>query len=578
MFKYLRTLYRYNLQKTSPFLIGLLLIALGSISENTVNVLLKYLVDAIGNKYNSYLINILLLIAFVKLLAVIFNALAFWVSDISMSNTVKSIRVDAFNYLHKLDFSFHTENRPGALISAFKRGESAVWNVNHVLNREILPIIIDFIFIVVLFWTINPIFLYIIMLAVVLDIALTSWFIKYNIPKRQAFNDQDDEISHIVTDNMINYDTVKYFAKEDWENQRLLNRYHTWFKTFWGYANSFRMIDISAGLLVLVSSVLTIGFAIYQTILGHFTTGELVLVISFVSRFFPQLINVIYRLREVAKHFTDLETYLKIFEQKITVQEKANPIILKQVKGKIEFENVGFSYKSRQNVIKNLNLTINPGQSVAFVGESGAGKTTLTRLLLRFYDVTSGAIKIDGHNIKDVSKKSLRINIGIVPQDPIMFNDSIAYNIRYGTHSDVSEQQIHKAAQMANLAKFIESLPQGYDTVVGERGIKLSGGQRQRLAIARMFITNPPIIVFDEATSQLDSKSEKLIQQAFWKLAKNRTTIIIAHRLSTVMKAERIIVIDDGQLIQQGTHQDLTHNSGIYQTLWKLQQGSELEE
>ena len=235
-----------------------------------------------------------------------------------------------------------------------------------------------------------------------------------------------------------------------------------------------------------------------------------------------------------------------------------------------------FNYNEREDVLKDINLNIEPGQSIAFVGESGAGKTTMTKLLLRFYDVKSGAIKLDGVDIREITKQSLRQNIGLVPQEPVLFNDTIGYNITY-PKDNVSQEQLEEAVKVANLHTFIESLPKKYDTLVGERGIKLSGGQKQRLAIARAFIADPKIIIFDEATSQLDSKSEKLIQDSFWKLVENKTTIIIAHRLSTVMKADRIVVIDNGEISQQGTHQELIEHKGIYQSLWKLQSGDILE-
>ncbi|MDD4784574.1 MAG: ATP-binding cassette domain-containing protein [Candidatus Pacebacteria bacterium] len=318
-----------------------------------------------------------------------------------------------------------------------------------------------------------------------------------------------------------------------------------------------------------IITALFIGFYYFRQ--GLITAGSFILLFSAIMKINNELHYLIYNYREFNKALVDVEKYLSILEEVPLVKDPEINTDIKDVDTRIELKNVTFNYPGNtNNVFKNLNLTINSNEKIALVGKSGAGKTTIVTLLLRFYDVVSGGIYIDGINVKNFKKKDLRSLFGIVPQDPIMFNDTIKYNICYGKQK-ASMSEIIQACKTANIYDFIESLPEKFDTQVGERGIKLSGGQKQRLAIARVVLSNPKIIVFDEATSQLDSESEKEIQDAFWKIAQTKTTIIIAHRLSTVIHADRIIVFDKGKIIESGNHKDLTELKGIYYKLWKIQ-------
>jgi ATP-binding cassette subfamily B protein len=266
----------------------------------------------------------------------------------------------------------------------------------------------------------------------------------------------------------------------------------------------------------------------------------------------------------------DLQKYFEVMELKPTIKDSPNAVAIKEVKGNIEFDDVSFAYHKGQKVLKDINLHIRPDETIALVGQSGSGKTTITKLLMRFYDVSQGEIKLDDQDLRDLKIYDLRRAIGLVPQEAVLFNDTIAYNIAYGK-SDATQEEIEEATKKANLHEFVMKLPRKYGTIVGERGVKLSGGQKQRLAIARVILENPEIIIFDEATSQLDSSNERKIQQAFQNLTKNKTTIIIAHRLSTVMDADRIIVFKQGQIVQQGKHQELIKQDGVYKHLWQLQ-------
>ena len=296
------------------------------------------------------------------------------------------------------------------------------------------------------------------------------------------------------------------------------------------------------------------------------------LITGFLSNFYPKLWDLVWGTRDLAKNYADIDKYFQLLDYDVEVKDPIDPIEKQHTVGQIEFKNVSHSYKGgTKNAIKNLSLSINKGESIAFVGRSGSGKTTITKLLMRFFDPSSGKIEIDGINIKKFTKSTLRGFFGVVPQEAVLFNNTIGYNIGYGSAKQ-NYEDIKNAANLANISDFIESLPEKYETNVGERGIKLSGGQKQRLAIARMIMSNPDIIIFDEATSHLDSESEKLIQDAFWNYAKNKTTIVIAHRLSTVSKADRIVVMDKGKIVEIGKHEELLKNKdGIYSKLWNIQ-------
>jgi len=318
---------------------------------------------------------------------------------------------------------------------------------------------------------------------------------------------------------------------------------------------------------------------IEKLIKGQISVGDFVMVASFMAGFYHVFFELLWRMRNIARHFVDIKNYFAVLDEEVTVKDPKNPEDIKEVKGNIDFRNITFNYgDSRSRVLKNINLSIKAGESLAFVGRSGAGKTTLIKLLLRFYDVSAGEILIDGVDVKNLAKSQLRSFIGVVPQEPILFNNTVGYNIAYG-RDNATKEDIVRVTKMANLHNFIESLPEKYKTQVGERGIKLSGGQKQRLAIARMLLSNPKIIVFDEATSNLDSESEKLIQKSLWKMARGRTVLIIAHRFSTVRKAGRIVVLEDGEIAQIGNHEKLiSDTNGLYYYLWHLQTKKEEKE
>lgn len=532
----------------------------------------KLFVNALQDGKLDYLYKLILIYVAIQFVGLIFGNLKYLLGDIVAVDTSIDIRRAIFKYVQELDFSFHSGKSTGALISAFKRGDNAFWGLYDRLNQRMWEIVIGFAVMGYFFIQIDYRFILIFVVSFLLTLVATKYLAGYNIKTRNEFNEWEDEISGIITDNLINYETVKLFAKEGWEQNRLKNTFKTWKRFLWRHFWTYRMIDISVGSLVNISIFLVLAFSLNLIKAGGIGIGDFVLIISYVSMFFPKLFDLIYGLREISTNLADIKKYFELLDYQIDVKDPEKPIKIGHVYGEIAFDNVEFVYKNRfKNAIDGVNLKIEQGQSVALVGRSGSGKTTLVKLLMRFFDLSSGSIMIDGINIKDFTKDTLRGFIGIVPQEPILFNNTISYNIGYGKdHAKLSD--IREAAKIANIDDFVQSLPKKYDTEVGERGVKLSGGQKQRLAIARMILSDPDIVVFDEATSQLDSESEKLIQDAFWKARAGKTTIIVAHRLSTIMRADKIVVMEHGQIKEVGTHESLLkQKDSLYSHFWNLQ-------
>lgn len=532
----------------------------------------KLFVNAIQSQDYNYLYKLILFYIGMQFVGLVFGNLKYAISDIVAVDTSIDIRKAIFKYVQELDFSFHAGKSTGSLISAFKRGDNAFWGLYDMLNRKMWEIFVGFVVMSYFFIKIDYRFILIFGVSFLLTLVATKYLAGYNIKTRNVFNEWEDDISDIITDNLINYETVKLFAREKWEEKRLSDTFVGWKKFLWKHFYTYRMIDVSIGSLINISLFLVLSFSLNLIKVGQINLGDFVLVVTYISMFFPQLFELIYGLREISTNLADIKKYFELLDYPVDVKDPEKPVKIDHVYGEINFDNIDFAYRNRaKNAITNLDLKIEQGQSVALVGRSGSGKTTLVKLLMRFYDVTNGEITIDGINIKDFTKSDLRGFIGMVPQEPILFNNTIAYNIGYGKdHAKLKE--IREAAKIANIDDFIESLPKKYETEVGERGVKLSGGQKQRLAIARMILSDPDIVVFDEATSQLDSESEKLIQDAFWKARAGKTTIIVAHRLSTIARADKIVVMEGGRIKEIGTHESLLKDkNSLYSHFWNLQ-------
>jgi ATP-binding cassette subfamily B protein len=400
--------------------------------------------------------------------------------------------------------------------------------------------------------------------------------LKWNVKIRKRVNNESDKIGGVISDNMIGFETVKAFGQEGYEIDRLEKKFDKWQKECMRYLISYRFFNGSIYIVTLVSVVIMLLMAFNKVSEGLWTTGMLVTIIGYSTGLIWKTFNLLFKVRDYVKATVDLQKFVDIMNTKPSIVEKENARDIGEITKGISCKDLSFTYTESEDgkdttyVLEDINFDIELNETVALVGKSGSGKTTLAKLIMRYYDVDKGSISINGIDVRDIKLKSLRKSIGLVPQDPVMFNESIKYNISYG-NPDASMKKIKSAAKSASLDSFINSLPKGYDTVVGERGIKLSGGQRQRLAIARVMLENPEIIIFDEATSQLDSENERAIQKAFKNLTEDKTTIIIAHRLSTIMHADKIVVFDEGKIVEVGTHNELMSTQGIYSLLWKLQ-------
>lgn len=498
------------------------------------------------------------------------SAWSFYLGDKVMIPFSREIREGVFNKVMELDFAYHVDKSTGSLISAFRRGDSAIGNLFSNIHQELYRVLINLIVTVYFLAMVDPIMAIFLMVLFVGNMFLIWWLIKINLHTRTEFNKVEDEVSGIIADSMINYETVKFFAAENKEKKRLNVKFDEWSKIFWKYANSFRLMDILIGTTSGLGMLVVMALAI-KKIGNNFSVGDFVMVTGFITGFYYQFFNLFFRVRDIAKSMTDLEKYLGIFDNKIIVKDTSRPKMIKNKKGLIEFKKVTFSYpKNKDKVVNEIDLIIKPGQKVALVGRSGTGKTTITKLLLRFYDPRAGVITIDGVDIKKMKKGELRKMMGVVPQEPIMFNNTIKFNLAYGRDTATMEE-IEIAAADANILEFIEGLKEKWETKVGERGIKLSGGQKQRLAIARALLTDPKILIFDEATSNLDSESERKIQDALAKMKGERTIIVVAHRLSTIRNSDKIVVLSNGSIVETGTHDELVKLKGIYNKLWTLQ-------
>ena len=573
MFKIFKRYYSFIFHYKAACAFFVVALLISNVAWAYLPVFYKSFTEAI-QKSASFEALLFILLAYIGLrfLELVGHILTYAVADWVVIRASRDARIAVVRKIQDLDFAFHVTRSTGGLISAIKRGDGAFFGMSHAVNIQLVGIFLKFLLMVYFFSLIRWEIAVLMAVSFFAAIAVSRTLILNNVKKRSAFNDAEDDISGIIVDNMINYETVKLFGKEEREITRLRSSFVSWSQKLWSYFGSFRSIDVTIGSLVNLSLFLVLLFSLNKAARLELSVGEYVYILGFVTSFFPQFFEMVYEFRNIAKQFADIEIYFSFFDREVIVRDPEKPVERQHVRGEIEFKGVTFGYpESRGTALRNFNLTIREGESVAFVGKSGVGKTTLVKLLMRFYDVQKGEITIDGYDIRKFAKARLRSFIGVVPQETVLFNDTIGFNIAYGADKP-SQKAIRAASKMAHLDEFVGSLSKKYETMVGERGVKLSGGQKQRLAIARMILSDPDIIVFDEATSQLDSESEKAIQDALWKARENKTTIIIAHRLSTVVRADKIVVMERGKIVEMGSHRALLQNKeGLYKRFWDLQ-------
>ena len=483
----------------------------------------------------------------------------------------RTIGIRAFEHLHQLSMRFHLDRHTGGLSRAIERGTRAMQQIVGLFAFNIGPTLFE-IFVVCLYLGYGYPLKYVgvILVAIACYILFTLFFTEWRTKFRRKMVAEESRAMTIGVDSLLNFETVKYFGNEQYESKR----YDHALKEYMGAAvKSQTTLGVLNGgqLLVRVCcqiAILVIAIDDYSN--GMLTIGEVVMLNTFMLQLFIPLGFLGSSYRMIRQALVDMEFLFQLLDLEPEIRDKANATDMAVRDGEVQFTGVNFGYEPERSVLSDVSFTIAPGTTTAIVGPSGAGKSTLSRLLYRFYDVNAGKVAVDGNNVADVTQASLRSAVGIVPQDTVLFNDTIAYNIRYG-RPDATEQEVFDAARLASIHEFILSLPKGYETRVGERGLKLSGGEKQRVAIARTVLKNPPVLVLDEATSALDIGTEREIQAALKEVSKNRTTMVIAHRLSTIVHADEILVMDKGSIVERGSHNELLALEGVYSVMWRRQ-------
>jgi ATP-binding cassette subfamily B protein len=491
---------------------------------------------------------------------------------------IRGIALETFNHLHALSLRFHLERQTGGLSRVIERGTKGIQFVLQFMTFNIVPTIVEIALVGgVLWWLYSWTFAAITVVTIggyiVYTLLITEWRTKY----RRQMNDEDQRANTRAIDSLLNYETVKYFTNEAHEAHRFDDAMMRYERAAVKSQTSLAYLNLGQGAIIAVGLIGVMSLAVLGVRDGTMTLGDLVVVNAYLIQLYLPLNFLGFAYREIKQGLIDMEAMFKLLHVPQEVQDKPGAPALDCRQGEVVFENVHFAYDPRREILSGVSFRIAPGRKVAVVGSSGAGKSTLSRLLYRFYDIGSGHIRIDGQDIRDVSQLSLRQCIGIVPQDTVLFNDTILYNIRYGRVT-ASDAEVAEAARLAQLDHLIARLPDGMQTMVGERGLKLSGGEKQRVAIARALLKNPKIMVFDEATSALDTHTEREIQAALARAAEGCTTLVIAHRLSTVVDADEIIVLDQGRIAERGRHQALLAQEGLYAALWQKQQEAREQE
>ena len=559
--------------------LALALMVAAKMANVGVPVLLKHLVDAMSVPTDSlqalWVVPAGLIVAYglLRLSTTLFTELRELVFAKATEGATRHIALQVFEHLHQLSLRFHLERQTGGMTRDIERGTRGVQSLISYSLYSVLPTLIEVGMVLVVLGTqFDAGYVWVTLLAlacyVVFTVVVTEWRTKY----RRELNLLDSEAHTRAVDSLLNYETVKYFNNEAFESRRYDERLHALRRARIKSQVTLSLLNVGQQTVIALALVALLWRATQGVIDGRHTLGDLVMINAFMIQLYIPLnfLGVLYR--EIKQSLTDLDRMFALLDKHREVADAPNaPPLALSAQPSISFESVGFAYDPKRPILRGVSFRIEAGQTVAVVGASGAGKSTLGRLLYRFYDVQQGRVLIDGQDLRSVQQDTLRQAIGIVPQDTVLFNDTIEYNIRYGAPG-ASHEAMVDAAQRAHVHDFIVGLPQGYQTMVGERGLKLSGGEKQRVAIARTLLKNPPVLIFDEATSALDSANERAIQAELRALAAGKTTLVIAHRLSTVVDADMILVLADGAVIERGRHPELLAQQGAYARMWALQQ------
>ncbi|TVQ90313.1 MAG: ABC transporter ATP-binding protein/permease [Chromatiaceae bacterium] len=574
---------RHNLRAMLPYLrefrgralLALLCLVAAKLANVGVPLILKEIIDRFENEpVQTLLLPLTLLLAYgaLKLASSLFNELRDVVFARVRFRAMRRLSTRVLAHLHALSLRYHLERQSGAISRDLERGTRSVATILNYLVFSVIPVLVEFgLVAAVLITRYAPVFMLVtfgtVLLYAIFTFAITEWRMDY----RRRMNLLDSRANNQAFDSLINYETVKYFGNEGLELARYDATLSEWEAVAVKSQSSMSLLNFGQGSIIAIGVTLVMLLAADGVVQGQMSVGDLVLVNAFLLQLFIPLgfLGIVYR--QIKYALADMDLVFKLLERPPEIVDRPRAPALRLRSGAVRFDRVDFHYQRERPILHQVSFSIDPGEKLAVVGHSGAGKSTLARLLFRFYEVTGGQICIDGQDLRDVTQASLRAAIGIVPQDSVLFNDSIWYNLAYG-RPGATRAEIEQAAELAHIRTFIEGLPAGWETLVGERGLKLSGGEKQRVAIARAILKRPRILIFDEATSSLDTRTEQAIAHTLAEVAANHTTLSIAHRLSTVVDADRILVLEAGRVIEQGSHRALLASGGAYAAMWDLQQ------
>jgi ATP-binding cassette subfamily B protein len=483
----------------------------------------------------------------------------------------RRVALEVFEHLHALSMRFHMDRATGGLSRVIERGVRGIATSLNFLLFNIIPTIVEILFVaVILWWMFDVSFTATMLSTIAAYVAFTLLFTNWRLRFRRQMNQVDEEANTKAVDSLLNYETVKYFNNEPHEARRYEESLARYERAYVRSETTLNMLNAGQAFIMAVGLTVTMLLAGSGIAQGHMTVGDFVMVNTYLIQIYQPLNILGFAYREIKQGLTDMEQMFTLLEVPAEVKDAPGAPALARGPGEIRFDEVRFGYRADREILKGVTFTVPPGKMLAIVGPTGAGKSTISRLLFRFYDATGGRVTVDGQDVRDVTQGSLRQAIGVVPQDTVLFNDTIRYNIAYG-RPGASDAEVEAAARAAQVHDFVARLPEGYATRVGERGLKLSGGEKQRVAIARTILKDPRILILDEATSALDTRTEQEIQAALRDVARNRTALVIAHRLSTVVEADEIIVLQDGRIAERGTHASLIATGGLYAEMWRRQ-------
>lgn len=569
----LKLLWPYIWRYRGRAIFALALMGAAKLANVGVPLVLKDIVDSFDPSVAVLVVPAFLLLAYgvLRFLTTLFGELRDIVFARVIQNTMRNAALEVFRHLHALSLRFHLDRQTGGLSRDIERGVSGIRFLMNFMLFNIIPTLFEITLVmVILLQRFDAMFSIVIAVTLITYITTTLLITEWRMGFRRKMNQMDSKANTAAIDSLINYETVKYFNNEAYETSRYDDSMKQWEKAAVSSTTSLGLLNSVQGLIIATGVTILMFMAADGVAKGDLTVGDLVMVNAFLLQLFIPLNFLGFVYREIRHSLADMERMFALLKTDAEISDEPGAEDLQITQARVSFDHVSFAYDSRREVLDDVSFEIPAGQTVAVVGHSGAGKSTLSRLLYRFYDVSEGSISIDGQDIRNVTQSSLRRSIGIVPQDTVLFNDTIFYNIAYGK-TGASSEDVIRAAKHAHIHDFIEQLPDGYESVVGERGLKLSGGEKQRVAIARTILKSPSVLVFDEATSALDSATEKRIQAELEEISSDTTTLIIAHRLSTVIHAQQILVMDEGKIVERGTHEQLLEQGGLYASMWALQ-------